>query len=92
MYGAGAEKMLLIITEKGSRVAQAIDKSTGRGSSIAQIQGSYTGQNKQLVISAMSKNQIFLAKKAVRDTDASSFVMVSSADRVFGEGFNETEE
>lgn len=92
MYGAGAGKMLLIITDKGKEVARAIDRTTGRGSSIMEIKGAYTGESKQMIISAMSKNQVFAARKNAHDIDPESFVMISSTDEVFGNGFKENHE
>lgn len=88
MYGAGAGKMLLIVTNKGKEIATAIDKNTGRGSSIMNIKGSYTEDEKQMVISAMSKNQVFTARKTAHNIDPNCFVMITSTDEVFGNGFN----
>lgn len=88
MYGAGAGKMLLIVTSKGKEIASAIDQSTGRGSSIMNIKGSYTEDEKQMVISAMSKRQVFPARKTAYSIDPNCFVMITSTDEVFGNGFN----
>lgn len=87
MYGAGAGKMALIITDKGADVAKAIDNVTGRGSSLVNIQGAYTGKAKQMVICAMSKRQVFSVRQAAHSVDGGSFVMITSTDEVFGEGF-----
>ena len=88
MYGVGAGKILLIVTNKGKEIATAIDQNTGRGSSIMNIKGSYTEDEKQMVISAMSKSQVFTARKTAHDIDPSCFVMITSTDEVFGNGFN----
>ncbi len=88
MYGAGAGKMLIIVTDKGKEIACAIDKSTGRGSSIMNIKGAYTEEEKQMVISAMSKAQVFPARKTAYGIDPNCFIMITSTDEVFGNGFN----
>lgn len=92
LYGAGAGKMLLIITDKGKQVAGAIDRTTGRGSSIIDIEGAYTGENRQLVLSAMSPNQVFAARRSAYEADRDCFVMISSTDEVFGNGFKSSVE
>ena len=92
LYGAGAGKMAMIVTEKGEDVAKAIDAMTGRGSSILKVKGSYTGQEKDMVISAMSKHQIFPARRIAHQVDEKSFVIITSTDEVFGQGFMENKE
>ena len=81
--------MMLVVTEHGDEVAEAISRETERGSTIADIRGAYTKREKQLVISALSKSQAFKAKRAVREADSASFIMISSTDMVFGEGFQD---
>lgn len=88
-YGLSSGKMMLVVTEHGDEVAEAISRETERGSTIADIRGAYTKREKQLVISALSKSQAFKAKRAVREADSASFIMISSTDMVFGEGFQD---
>lgn len=88
MNGLGAGKMLIIITNKGQEISSAIHDVTGHGSSIMSIKGSYSKDDKQMVISAMNKNHVFPARKIAHSIDPTSFVMVTSTDEVFGKGFN----
>ncbi|MEG1781689.1 MAG: YitT family protein [Oscillospiraceae bacterium] len=92
MYGVGAGKMAMIITDKGAQVAKSIDEMTGRGSSILKVQGAYTGKEKSMVISAMSKKQIFSARRIAHTVDENCFVMITSTDEVFGQGFMENKD
>ncbi|MEG1801788.1 MAG: YitT family protein, partial [Oscillospiraceae bacterium] len=87
MYGSSSGKMLFIITDKGDAVASAIFHSVHRGSTIADIRGSYEGKPRQLVLSAVSKSQLFTARKAAHLADENSFTMVTPTDNVFGLGF-----
>ena len=87
MYGVGAGKMLLIITTKGKEIASEISNATHRGSSIIHIQGAYTNDSKELVMSACSKSQVFAARKTAYNIDPACFVMITSTDEVFGNGF-----
>lgn len=92
MYGVGAGKMAMIITDKGQEVSKAIDTMTGRGSSILKVQGAYTGKERDMVLCAMSKKQIFNARRIAHSVDSGCFVMVTSTDEVFGEGFTENKD
>lgn len=87
MYGGNKGKMMMIITEKGDEVANSIFATTERGVTIADVRGAYSGQPKQLVISAMSKHELPKARKAAHLADEKAFTMITNTDEVFGEGF-----
>ena len=87
MYGGNKGKMMMIITEKGDEVANSIFATTERGVTIADVRGAYSGQPKQLVISAMSKHELPKARKAAHAADEKAFTMITNTDEVFGEGF-----
>lgn len=92
MYGSAKGKLLLIVTNKGEAVANSIHEAIERGSTIADIRGGYTGESRQLVISAVSKKQLHKARKAAHDADETSFTMITSTEEVFGEGFSDPRE
>ncbi|MBR2028532.1 MAG: YitT family protein [Oscillospiraceae bacterium] len=87
MYGGNKGKMMLIVTEKGEEVANSIFATTERGVTIADVRGAYSGNPKQLVISAMSKHELPKARKAAHLADEMAFTMITNTDEVFGEGF-----
>ncbi len=89
IYGANKGKIALIVTDKGIEVSRKIESITGRGSSLLKIRGGYTGKERDMVISAMSKHQIFSIRRAAHLIDGDSFVIISSTDEVFGRGFLE---
>lgn len=87
MYGGNKGKMMMIVTEKGDDVAASIFGVIERGVTIADVRGAYSGRPKQLVISAMSKQELPKARKAAHDADENAFTMITNTDEVFGEGF-----
>ena len=87
MYGSNKGKLMMIVTEKGDDVAQSIFATTERGVTIADVRGAYSGNPKQLVISAMSKHELPKARKAAFLADEKAFTMITNTDEVFGEGF-----
>ncbi len=89
IYGTGSGKMALIVTDKGREVGNAIGEATGRGASIIKITGSYTGQEREVVLTAMNKQQAFPIRKIAHEVDPNSFVILTTTDEVFGEGFLE---
>ena len=87
IYGAGAGKLAIIVTEKGGAAAQAIAAAVDRGATLAPARGSYTGREKQLVYCACSNNEVFRLRRAVYAVDPGAIIMICEANEVFGEGF-----
>ncbi|MGI6177420.1 MAG: YitT family protein [Eubacterium sp.] len=87
MYGLYAGKMTLIVTDKPSEIAAAIDKIVGRGSTFLKAQGSYSEMDKDVVMCACSSKQMYEIRAIVRDTDPDAFMIIMESSEVIGEGF-----
>lgn len=87
MYGLYAGKMTLIVTDKPSEIAAAIDKIVGRGSTFLKAQGSYSEMDKNVVMCACSSKQMYEIRAIVRDTDPDAFMIIMESSEVIGEGF-----
>ena len=92
MYGIDEGKMTFIITEHGKEVADQIDEYSGRGSTILQGRGSYSGQEKDVVMCACNNKQMYTIKKMVRQIDPKAFTIIMESNEVVGEGFKESVE
>lgn len=90
MYGISAGTMLVIITDHGHEVAQRIGKLIGRGATELRAKGSYTREDRDVLLCACSKSQTYMVRRAAYDVDSSAFIMVTETSEVFGEGFNNT--
>ena len=87
LYGLSAGKMTLIVTEKADEVAAAIDAAVHRGSTFLKGQGSYTGANKNIVMCACGKKQMYLIQEAVKEVDPKAFMIIMESSEVMGQGF-----
>ena len=92
MYGMGAGKLVQIITNDGPAVAYAISESTERGSTLIRAVGSYTGQDRDVLLCACSKSEAYKVRAAAHRVDPKCFVMITETSEVFGEGFLEAKE
>ena len=90
MYGVYEGKMTLIVTERGAEVASRIDEYSGRGSTILQGRGSYSGREKDVVMCACNNKQMYAIKKLVREIDPKAFTIIMESNEVVGEGFKES--
>ena len=87
LYGTDEAKLLIIISSCPERVAELLLKEIDAGVTFANGQGAYTGAEKKIIICAVRKQQFHQAKQLVCREDPSSFIIVSNASEVFGEGY-----
>lgn len=87
MYGISAGKLTLIVTEHSREVAEKIDQVTGRGSTFLKAQGSYSGEDKDVVMCACNNKQMYGIRSVVKEIDPNAFIIIMESNEVFGEGF-----
>lgn len=87
MYGIDAGKMALVVTEHGQEVAERIDQLTQRGSTFLKAQGSFTGEDKLVVMCACSNKEMHMVQAAVKEVDDQAFLIMMESNEVRGEGF-----
>ena len=92
MLGNDSRKQLTIITSKGTEISQRVTHEIQRGVTIISGRGGYTGAEKDLLICACSKSEVFKIKRIAHEMDKNSFVMVSSIDAAYGKGFKPAEQ
>ena len=92
LYGTGSGKRITIITDKGQAVADAIGKQIGRGVTMMQVTGAYSGLPHTLLLVACSNQEGYRVKKLVYSIDEKALIMISPNDEVFGEGFKSPED
>lgn len=89
LYGVGAGKLIIIITNEGQQLADRIGEMTDRGSTIIRARGTYTQADRQVLLCACSKSQTYSITAAAHQVDPVAFIMVTETSEVYGEGFIE---
>lgn len=87
MYRTNSGKVTLIVTEKGQLLCDAISEETDRGSTILSGIGSYTGDNKDVVMCACDNKQMYGIRKLAKKIDPKCFFVIMESNDVVGEGF-----
>ena len=82
MYGIDEGKMTLIVTDKGKEVSGKIDEYLDRGSTIIKGTGSYTGQEKDIVMCASNNKEMYTIKRLARQVDPKSFTIIMESNEV----------
>jgi len=78
----------LIITGKAEAVSKRIMSDLSRGVTALSGKGMYTGQDRSVLICALTVTEVHNLKSAVVKEDPNAFVVVSGAQEILGRGFN----
>jgi uncharacterized membrane protein len=78
----------IIITEQADSVSKRIMAELGRGVTALTGKGMYTGQERSVLICALTVTEVHNLKSAVAKEDPNAFVVVSTAQEILGRGFN----
>ncbi|MCR4617624.1 MAG: YitT family protein [Lachnospiraceae bacterium] len=89
LYGIGAGKLVIVITTNKEALIEKISELTDRGSTVIRAMGSYTKEDRDVILCACSKSQTYMITNAAHEVDPGAFVMVTETSEVFGEGFKE---
>ncbi len=87
MLGAVSGKMLFVISSSGPEIAKEINSATGRGATMLEGIGTYTGRQRQVVLCVCSKREVPRMRRIIYAVDPRAIVTVSAYEEAFGEGF-----
>lgn len=87
MYGIDAGKLTFIVTKYPVEVAKRINQLVSRGATFIKAQGSYSGDDKKIVMCACNNKQMFIIRNAVKEIDPEAFVIILESNEVLGRGF-----
>lgn len=89
LEGMKFSKLAYIISDKPDEIAAAVMEELERGVTGLSGTGMYSGSSKNVLICVVSKKEIVQVKDIVSKIDSRSFVIVTDAREVLGEGFIE---
>ena len=78
---------LYIITSKKDEICKYIHIDLFRGTTILKGKGGFTEQERDIILTVVSKSQYMSLSKFIEKTDPYAFVIVSDAKEIKGEGF-----
>ena len=87
LYGLDRSKVAYIVTETPRPMAAEIDKQLDRGVTFLYGEGSFSGQDRLVLMCAFKQRQIVPLKALVHEMDPNAFIIVCDAHEVLGQGF-----
>ena len=87
VYRFDYSKVALIISKHYEQITAMIGKELDRGATYLHGQGSYSGNETKVVLTAVKRQQVAELKKLVVEIDPDAFIIVQDAHQVLGDGF-----
>lgn len=81
-------KLVLIISEVSTTIADAILKKLGRGATLLNGQGAYSGKDKKIVMTVVNNYQLKRLEALVFSMDTNAFFITENTFSVLGSGFS----
>lgn len=85
--GLNTRKQMVIISEKPESVREYIIKNLHRGATIHIAFGAFTGEEKHVITTVVSRRQAIALRNYLREIDPQSFITITNASEIIGKGF-----
>lgn len=80
-------KCVQIITTDCDHIIHYIHNTLHRGATIYKVQGSYSHEDKFIILSVLGRTQALHLRKYARTVDPQAFVVITNSTEIFGNGF-----
>lgn len=87
VYRFDYSKVALIISPHHKKIAHEIGVQLQRGATYLHSQGSYSGREQEVILTAVKRQQLAELKQLVVEIDPQAFIIVQEAHQVLGDGF-----
>ena len=87
LYGGDEAKLFYIISDHPERIAERILKDIDIGVTFLSGKGAYSRREKQVILCVARKQQGPAIEEIVKQEDRDAFMIISSANEIYGEGY-----
>ncbi len=87
ILGFSSGKAVIIVSDKHEEIKQRILKDLNRGGTFFNGEGMYSGAEKKIIFTTLSKKQIPQLIHIIHEIDLNAFMSIIDASEIFGEGF-----
>ena len=81
------KKSMTVITEKPELIRKYINENLHRGATIWKGYGSFTNQEKYIILTALSATQAQALRSYIKQADEEAFISITNTSEIFGKGF-----
>ena len=87
MGGQNTGRMVLVVSDRYTEIAQDIIAQMGRGATLLNATGAYSGAERKVVLCAVRNNEYPRLRELIRQHDPQAFLITTNVNEVLGEGF-----
>ena len=87
--GVHTSATFIIVSDKHEKIGEVVNTVMDRSATVINGTGFYTKKDKTLLFVAVSKREIVMFKKLIKQIDPNAFIMVTNNLETVGEGFKE---
>jgi len=88
LEGGDYNKALIIISDKDTEIKNKILIDLERGGTYLKGTGMYTGNDKQIIFTVVSRREVAILEEYINSIDPSAFITVMDTHEILGEGFH----
>jgi len=88
VYGGNKAKLAYIISKEQEEITKKLIEAD-LGVTALDGNGAYTGEKKKVLLVAVRRRELVIAKRIVKQIDPDAFIIMCDASEVLGEGFGE---
>ncbi len=85
--GLNMRKQVVIISEKSELVKEYIIENLHRGATIHTASGAFTGEEKHIITTVVSRGQAIALRRYINQIDQHSFITITNTSEIIGKGF-----
>ena len=85
--GAYSGKAAMIVSNRSEEIANTVLKEMDRGATVLKGQGTFTGQDRDVLYCVVGRNEMVRLKHLIHRTDPHAFVTLTDVQDIMGEGF-----
>ena len=80
-------KYFNVVCSNPEPICDYIVHSLGRGATICEAHGAFTGEQKYIIFTALNRQQAIKLRNFIKANDPSSFILISNTSEIIGKGF-----
>ncbi len=85
--GFNRKKYFIIVTSRQKEACDFIHNMLHRGATISKCVGSYSGEEKSMITTVLSRAQAGMLKKYLKEIDPTAFTVITNSSDIIGKGF-----
>ena len=81
-------KYFNVVCSNPEPICDYIVHSLGRGATICEAHGAFTGEQRYIIFTALNRQQALKLRNFIKANDPSSFILISNTSEIIGKGFH----